>query len=437
MWPLMLYEVAISHVETMEMKISSFIRKWLGIPRCLSNLAFYSHGNKLQLPLTALTEEFKVTKARFFMTLHDSEDQVIRDTLPDVKTGHKWSVSEEIDSMESQLYFHDIVGATQTGRSGLGMSKHTYFHKSSVQDKRQLVLEEIRVSQEEVCQAKAASMSQQGAWMKWESAEARSLSWADIWSMEPLMLKFLLRSTYNVLPSPANLKIWKLIQDDKCQKCPGRATAEHILNGCPASLSSGMYKWRHDQVLKEIDIAVRAVVNQVNEILVPSKSVKHIDFVKEGGEVFIPQVDHQTGILHSANDWTLLLDIDEQLSFPPEIVFTNLRPDIVIWSQRSKTVIIGELTVPWEDNFDTANEFKQLKYTDLIEECVQRGWKVYSFPFEVGSRGYISKTCTIFLSKIGIGTRQRKSVLHKISQTATKASAWIWKKYQMLVHSSS
>ena len=112
----MLYEVAISHVETMEMKISSFIRKWLGVPRCLSNLAFYSHGNKLQLPLTALTEEFKVTKARFFMTLHDSEDQIIRDTLPDVKTGHKCSVSEEIDSMESQLYFHDIVGATQSGR---------------------------------------------------------------------------------------------------------------------------------------------------------------------------------------------------------------------------------------------------------------------------------------------------------------------------------
>ena len=96
----------------------------------------------------------------------------------------------------------------------------------------------------------------------------------------------------------------------------------------------------------------------MNEILVPSKSVKHIDFVKEGGEVFIAQVDHQTGILHSANDRTLLLDIDEQLSFPPEIVFTNLRPDIVIWSQRSKTIIIGEITVPWEDNFDTANEFK-------------------------------------------------------------------------------
>ena len=152
------------------------------------------------------------------MTLHDSEDQIIRDTLPDVKTGHKWSISREIDSMENQLYFHDIVGATQSSRSGHGMGKHTYFHKSSVQDKRQLV------------------MSQQGAWMKWESAEARSLSWADIWSMQPLMLKFLLRSTYNVLASPPNLIIWKLIQDDKCQKCPGSSTAEHILNGCPASL---------------------------------------------------------------------------------------------------------------------------------------------------------------------------------------------------------
>ena len=35
------------------------------------------------------------------MTLRDSEDQIIRDTFPDVKTGCKWSVSEEIDSMES------------------------------------------------------------------------------------------------------------------------------------------------------------------------------------------------------------------------------------------------------------------------------------------------------------------------------------------------
>ena len=45
----------------------------------------------MQLPLKALTEEFKVTKAKVHMAMRDSKDQVIRDTLPAVKTGRKWS----------------------------------------------------------------------------------------------------------------------------------------------------------------------------------------------------------------------------------------------------------------------------------------------------------------------------------------------------------
>ena len=89
MWLLMMYEVTISHVEEMEWKVSSYIRKWLGVPRSLSNIAFYGHNTKLQLPLSSLIEEFKVTKARLYMMLRDSEHQVIRDTLPEVKTGTK------------------------------------------------------------------------------------------------------------------------------------------------------------------------------------------------------------------------------------------------------------------------------------------------------------------------------------------------------------
>ena len=116
-----MYEVSISHVEEMEWKVSSYIRKWLGIPRSLSNIAFYGHNTKLQLPLSSLIEEFKVTKARLYMMLRDLEDQVIRDTLPEVKTGMKWSAREEVEAMESQLRHKDIVGATQSGRAGLGM----------------------------------------------------------------------------------------------------------------------------------------------------------------------------------------------------------------------------------------------------------------------------------------------------------------------------
>ena len=156
----MMYEVTISHVEEMEWKVSGYIRKWLGVPRSLLNIAFYGHNTKLQLPLSSLIEEFKVTKARLYMMLRDLEDQVIRDTLPEVKTGMKWSAREVVEAMESHLWHKDIVGATQSGRAGLGMQKHTYFYRASSYEKRKLVADEIRASQEEAHQTKAAGLVQ-------------------------------------------------------------------------------------------------------------------------------------------------------------------------------------------------------------------------------------------------------------------------------------
>ena len=80
------------------------------------------------------------------MMLRDLEDQVIRDTLPEVKTGMKWSAREEVEAMECHLQHKDIVGATQSGRAGLGMQKHAYFYRASSYEKRKLVADEIRAS---------------------------------------------------------------------------------------------------------------------------------------------------------------------------------------------------------------------------------------------------------------------------------------------------
>ena len=63
MWPLTVYEVPVSKVEKLEWMINSFIRKWLGVPRCLSGAALYGKGI-LELPVSSLTEEFKCTKVR-------------------------------------------------------------------------------------------------------------------------------------------------------------------------------------------------------------------------------------------------------------------------------------------------------------------------------------------------------------------------------------
>merc|ERR1712074_40075 len=99
--------------------------------------------------------------------------------------------------------------------------------------------------------AKAVQLGSQGAWTAW-CTEKRSLSWSDLWRYEPVRLRFLLRSVYDTLPSPANLYLWKLKEDPNCVLCGRKGTLEHILSSCIVSLSQGRYRWRHDTVLRQL-----------------------------------------------------------------------------------------------------------------------------------------------------------------------------------------
>lgn len=44
LWPLTVYEVSLTAVEKLETLISSYNRKWLGVPRCLSRVGLYGKG---------------------------------------------------------------------------------------------------------------------------------------------------------------------------------------------------------------------------------------------------------------------------------------------------------------------------------------------------------------------------------------------------------
>ena len=60
---------------------------------------------------------------------------------------------------------------------------------------------------------------------------------------------------------------------------------------------------------------------------------------------------HIIGLLNIALDWTVLLDLrSAPVPFPPHILVTLERPDIVIYSNLLKVVIMIELTSPAEEN---------------------------------------------------------------------------------------
>ena len=112
LWPLLMYEVTATTVESLEKKISQYLRRWLGVPRSFSSIGLYSTGSKVQLPLTALTEEYKVTKVRGIMMLRDEK---VRTAAAETRTGRKWKAQEAVAHAETRLQHKDIVGTVTQG----------------------------------------------------------------------------------------------------------------------------------------------------------------------------------------------------------------------------------------------------------------------------------------------------------------------------------
>ncbi|XP_033750531.1 uncharacterized protein LOC117334822 [Pecten maximus] len=422
-WPLMLYEIGVTTVEGLGRTINRHLRRWLGVPPSFSSIGLYSRTSKLQLPFTSLVEEYKVGKARLIMTLKTSKDEKVRQAGVHVRTGRKWSASRAVEDAESRLRHKDIVGTVCQGRQGLGTTHRQSWRTTDTGERRGMVQSEIRAQEEEGRKKKAVEMGCQGAWTRWETEE-RHLTWKDIWRYQPAQLKFLLRSVYDVLPSPVNLHRWGLVPDPDCVLCGKRGTLDHVLTSCQTALTQGRYTWRHNEVLRELaDILERERKAQRKV----KKKMVTIRFVKEGQSVPVQGTNKKSGLLEMADDWTMEVDLHGRSSFP-NIVQTSLRPDIVLWSRGEKKLLLVELTVPWEERCVQANERKRAKYEDLLAECWEQVWQTWNFPVEVGYRGFPAQSVWRTLSALGLTGLERRRAVQRLAQAAERASSWVWRK---------
>ncbi len=118
--------------------------------------------------------------------------------------------------MEARQRHGVLVGNVAVGRAGLGSFSKPRYDKASGREKRQLVQNEVRAEVEEDRLTKMVGMRQQGAWTRWENAKQRKINWAELWSSEPLCIKFLISSVYDLLSSPSNLHRWGLVDSPAC-----------------------------------------------------------------------------------------------------------------------------------------------------------------------------------------------------------------------------
>ena len=116
-----------------------------------------------------------------------------------------------------------------------------------------MVQQEIRLTEEEDRHSRAVGMGGQCPWTRCKTTDWH-LTWADIWHYEPLWLKILLRLVYDLLPSPANLHRWGLVEDQICHLCDKPGNMQHAISmsTCQTAIAQGGYRWRHDTVLGEL-----------------------------------------------------------------------------------------------------------------------------------------------------------------------------------------
>ncbi len=141
-------------------------------------------------------------------------------------------------------------------------------------------------------------------------------------------------------------------------------------------------------------------------------------------------------LLHQASDWGLIMDVNGKWvgtgsCIPSHVVaHTDQRPDIVLWSDSLRVVILLELTVPAEVNAVAAHSRKRSRYADLQSEIQTTtsadgiGWVVHVFPFEVTARGFVGGSVNMLLRSLGLPMRKR--LKNALSKMALRGSYVIW-----------
>ena len=169
-------------------------------------------------------------------------------------------------------------------------------------------------------------------------------------------LSFLLRAGTDTLPTPLNLRRWRLKMDPRCPLCGNRQpTIHHILSNCSEALQQGRYTWRHDCALK---VLARGIKDHLDP-----DTVLYADL---------------PGMRTSENP---------PATIPDNILITPARPDIVMVAQSDVTLI--ELTIPHNllESISRARQRKSEKevYQLVLSDLEAKGLTSNLYTIEIGS----------------------------------------------------
>ena len=307
---LTVHEVTQTNLNNLDRFINQYLKRWAGLPRSATPSIlhidqFYAIKTIKELYEESHSISYTSTRLKGDATVsHAMDTKMARESN---WTGKSSTIMQSAATFESAIALPSppspSIGHIKSKVKTIVHTKHQSYHWSHI-----------------------TSLAMQGEFCRlWELQEADYTWKADICNLPRGIAKFLINSTLNTLPTRDNLTRWGKTISAACDRCGNRETMHHVLSGCPTSLDQGRYTWRHDSVL-----------NRIQEIVSKTQDSNVEVFCDAGGR-----------------PWTI----------PPDILPTSDRPDLVILKRETNTILIFELTVPYELNIKKDHQYKCHKYT--------------------------------------------------------------------------
>jgi len=260
----------------------------------------------------------------------------------------------------------------------------------------------------------------QASWLSWGLNEMMKsdFGWNTLlYDYSDRLLKFVVNSQTNTLPTPDNLRRWGLKRNVACGLCGKKeVTLSHVLGGCDWVRETenkfpreDRYTWRHNNVLHMLSMVIQDQMGVVKKFPEKKAADPLIRFVRAGTSASKLSAPKLRGILGQVRDWECDFDLPEFRSphakyiFPQDVCATPLKMDGFVISRKHRVCVGIELTVPMEHNISDWHQSKLKKYeNELRLEAERNKWTFYSCVLEVGARCWIPPSLVSSLNKLGL-----------------------------------
>jgi hypothetical protein len=376
---LSVHDIHKTHLDKLDNAARKYLKRWLNIPsHGASDISIF---HPYLLNIKTPSQLYLEGHAGNHTLMRLKGDQIVNHTLDSrLERESAWTSKSSTIVICQQILDENI----QNDTIFIPSSENTFNVAASIRSEMPRAKKATKQSIQEftlqMWNSKVEKLVMQGDFTKLLIEEKENVTWRSIINNVPRgVLSFALNSATNTLPTPDNLRRWGKRVVSKCPLCSNHGTLEHILNFCSTSLNQGRFTWRHNTVL-----------NHITNIIIQNKP--------DNLEVYsdISGLDTNGGTI------------------PPDVLVTQSRPDLVLLDRDSKTIYLMELTCSFERNFEAANLRKTIRYTSLKSDLEDNGYKCILAPFEIGSRGHVSKSNRASIVNIFANAKITASPFHCI-----------------------